>query len=116
MLTEKTQTFAIKVLQLCEHIQRDSIKVIVARQLGRSATSIGANTYEAKYAASTDDFVNKYRIALKECHETEYWLQLGLRAEYFAEEEVTPLLHECGVIRKMIIKSINTANKSKSDK
>ena len=116
IILEKAKAFAVKVIKVCEALNCNAIKSVLAKQLTKSATSIGANIHEATYAASGNDFINKLQIALKECHETEYWLQLGLRAEYFAEEEVTPLLHECGVIRKMIIKSINTANKTKSDK
>ena len=50
-------------------------------QLERSATSIGANIREAKYAQSKADFISKLQIALKECYETEYWLELMQKAE-----------------------------------
>jgi four helix bundle protein len=66
-------TFAVDVLKLCEKIKGHYSLV---NQLERSATSIGANIHEATYAQSKADFVSKFQIALKECYETEYWLEL----------------------------------------
>ena len=80
----------------------------LTNQLERSATSIGANIREAKYAHSKADFVSKLQIALKECYETEYWLELIQKAEIFTQDIVKILLHDCGTIRRMLISSINT--------
>ena len=77
--------------------------------LERSATSIGANIREAKYAHSKPDFISKLQIALKECYETEYWLELMQKAEFLPEEIGKAILHDCGVIRRMLIAPINTA-------
>ena len=77
-------------------------------QLERSATSIGANIREAKYAHSKADFVSKLQIALKECYETEYWLELMQKSEISNDDVVKVLLHDCGAIRRMLISSINT--------
>ena len=57
------------------------------------------------------DFIAKYQISLKECHETEYWLQVLLRAKIAPKETILPLLHRCGNIRRMLISSLNTAKK-----
>ena len=80
----------------------------LVNQLERSATSIGAKIREAKYAHSKADFVAKLQIALKECYETEYWLELMQKAELLPEETVKVYLHDCGSIRRMLIASINT--------
>mgnify|MGYP002511008208 FL=1 len=80
----------------------------LVNQLERSATSIGANIREAKYAHSKADFVAKLQIALKECYETEYWLELMQKAELLPEETIKVYLHDCGSIRRMLIASINT--------
>ncbi|NLL16516.1 MAG: four helix bundle protein [Clostridiales bacterium] len=72
-LLELSVTFAVDVLKLCEKIKGHYSLV---NQLERSATSIGANIHEATYAQSKADFVSKFQIALKECYETEYWLEL----------------------------------------
>ena len=97
--------FAVNILKLT-----DSMKghYSLANQLERSSTSIGANIREAKYAHSKADFISKFQIALKECYETEYWLELMQKSEIFTDDVVKTLLHDCGVIRRMLISSINT--------
>ena len=81
----------------------------LVNQLERSATSIGANIREAKYAHSKADFTAKLQIALKECYETEYWLELMQKANLLQEDIVKAYLHDCGSLRRMLIASINTA-------
>ena len=81
----------------------------INNQLERSGTSIGANIREANYAHSKNDFVSKLQIALKECYETEYWIELFVKAEMLDREEAKKLYNECGTIRKILISSINTA-------
>ena len=97
--------FAVKILKLC-----DSIKghYSIINQLERSATSIGANIREANYAHSKPDFVSKLQISLKECYETEYWLELMLKADILNDDIAKVLLHDCGSIRRMLVSSINT--------
>ena len=84
----------------------------LSNQLERSGTSIGANIREAKYAHSRLDFIAKLQIALKECYETEYWIEIAQRADLISEESAKSLLHECGVIRRMLISSVNTAKEN----
>ena len=84
----------------------------LVNQLERSATSIGANIREAKYAHSKADFVSKLQIALKECYETEYWLELMQKAELLPEEIVKTYFHDCGSIRRMLIASLNTVKEN----
>ena len=78
-------------------------------QIIRSATSVGANIHEANYASSKADFINKFHIALKECIETEYWIEMLVVSRCIEEEIAEQLLQECGVIRRMLTKSITTA-------
>lgn len=85
-------------------------------QLERSATSIGANIREANYAHSRPDYIAKIQIALKECYETEYWLELMERSEICKDETVSALLHDCGSIRRLLISSINTAKQNTETK
>ena len=108
IILEKAKALAVKVINVCEALNCNAIKSVLAKQLTKSATSIGANIHEATYAASGNDFINKLQIALKECHETEYWLELIKEAGYLPEEAVK-LSTECGTIRKQLIKSITTA-------
>lgn len=108
-LAELTMDFSVKVLKMTDSINGHySLK----NQLERSATSIGANVREAKYAHSRADFVAKLQIALKECYETEYWLELLQRAEIISAESDSGILHDCGAIRRMLIASINTAKQN----
>lgn len=104
-LADLSTDFAVAILKLTDGMKGHYSLV---NQLERSATSIGANIREAKYAHSKADFVAKLQIALKECYETEYWLELMQKAELLPEETVKVYLHDCGSIRRMLIASINT--------
>ncbi len=106
-LAELSMDFAVEVIKMCDNIKGH---YSIVNQLERSATSIGANIREAKYAHSKPDFISKLQISLKECYETEYWLELMQRAEILPD--VSTLMHSCGVIRKMLISSINTAKQN----
>ena len=105
-LADLSTDFAVKILKLADGMKGHYSLV---NQLERSATSIGANVREAKYAQSKADFVSKLKIALKECYETEYWLELMQKAELLPEETAKGYLHDCGSVRRMLIASINTA-------
>ncbi len=94
----------------CVTVSKDIIPLLVSWK--RSATSIGANIREANYAHSRPDFIAKFQIALKECYETEYWLELMERAEICKDETVSALLHDCGSIRRLLISSVNTAKQN----
>ena len=106
-LADLSMDFAVEVLKICDNIKGH---YSIVNQLERSSTSIGANIREAKYAHSKPDFISKLQISLKECYETEYWLELIQRAEILSD--VSEIMHSCGVIRKMLISSINTAKQN----
>lgn len=108
-LADISTEFAIHILKLT-----DSIKghYSLTNQLERSGTSIGANIREAKYAHSRPDFIAKLHIALKECYETEYWIEIALKSELISEDIAKTILHDCGSIRRMLISSINTAKEN----
>ena len=80
----------------------------MVNQIIRSSTSIGANLHEAKYAKSTADFINKMEIALKECYETEYWLEILFKVNSIDENAYKQLINKCGTIRRMLFASIKT--------
>ena len=98
--------FAVSIVNLCDSIKGKSA---IVNQLLRSGTSIGANIHEANYASSRADFISKMQIALKECYETEYWLELFVKTDILSEDLYKPLKNSCGKIRKLLIASINTA-------
>ena len=101
--------FAIQILKLTDGIKGH---YSLANQLERSGTSIGANIREAKYAHSRPDFIAKLQIALKECYETEYWIEIAQKSELISEEIAKIISHDCGSIRRMLISSINTAKEN----
>lgn len=105
-LRELSTEFAVKIIKLCETIKGHYSLV---NQLERSATGIGANIHEANYAHSKPDFIAKLQIALKECYETEYWLELFVKSEIIGKDSAIELYNRCGTIRRILIASINTA-------
>ena len=108
IMLEKAKDFAVNIVNLCKHVKETKRESVLTNQLLRSGTSIGANIHESKYAHGTADFVAKMQIALKECYESEYWLELLYRTGYLPETQYTPLRNDCGAIRRMLIASINT--------
>ncbi|MBR5527957.1 MAG: four helix bundle protein [Clostridia bacterium] len=106
LLREETIHFAIEISDICDNIKGCSVYI---NQLLRCSSSIGANLHEAKYAQSKADFINKLEIALKESFETEYWIEMLVGSSCITEDVSKELLQECGVIRRMLVKSINTA-------
>ena len=82
------------------------------RKTGKLNFTCGANIHEANYGASKADFINYLQIALKECFETEYWLELMQETKCFDQDTAVRLINDCGIIRKMLVKSINTAKSS----
>ena len=105
-LVTMSMDFAVCVLKQCDEIKGHYSLV---NQLERSGTSIGANIREANYAHSRADFIAKLQIELKEAYETEYWLELLMRAEVLSVDSAKSLLHTCGALRRMLISSIRTA-------
>ena len=74
------------------------------------------NIHEANYAVNKADFTNKLQIALKECFETEYWIELMLSVGCKNEETAKELMKECGIIRGMLVKSITTTKKISTER
>ena len=111
-LADMSTEFAIKILKLTEGIKGH---YSLTNQLERSGTSIGANIREANYAHSKPDFIAKLQISLKECYETEYWIEIAQKSNIISNETAKNILHDCGSIRRILIASINTT-KSKLNK
>ena len=99
----------VELTELCDSIKARSI---YTNQLLRSCSSIGANAYEAKYAQSRADFISKLEISLKECYETEYWLEILYKVHSLSQEQYKTVSGKCGTIRRKLIASITTAKKN----
>lgn len=108
ILREKAKEFAKNIVFVTREIKSEKKESVLTNQLLRSGTSIGANIHEAQYAQSTADFISKFEIALKECFESEYWLELLFETGYLEEKNYKKLNNDCGLIRKMLIPSCKT--------
>lgn len=111
-LIDLSKTFAVKIIEICDVIRSKKKNSVIINQLLRSGTSIGANIHEANYASSRADFINKMRIALKECYETDYWLEIFMNSNMLSLDEYNILFEQCSKIRKLLIASITTAKKN----
>ena len=109
ILVNLSMDFSVKIVNTCDKITGKSA---LTNQLIRSGTSIGANIHEANYAQSKADFVHKLQIALKECYESEYWLELFAKTSLITPELYSELKNDCGKIRRILISSINTTKEN----
>lgn len=114
IMLDKAKDFAVQIVNTCKAVKTDKKESVMTNQLLRSGTSIGANIHESKYAHGTADFISKMQIALKECYESEYWLELLFKTDYIEEDKYNELKNACGTIRRMLISSINTTKKNNS--
>ena len=111
-LIDFSKQFAVDTIHLCENMRSRGKASAVINQLLRSGTSIGANIHEANFASSKADFINKFQIALKECYETEYWLEIFRGAEIITEQEFDFSYTKCNKIRKLLSASLKTAKQN----
>lgn len=93
-LEQRTLAFSVAVIRFASALPRNEVTAAIARQLLRSATSIGANYREANRAESRDDFVHKTAIAQKEAAETDYWLEICRQAPIGDASQVAALADE----------------------
>jgi four helix bundle protein len=105
----RTYNFALDVLTVVEMIPESRSGIVVARQLARSGTSIGANVEESRAAESSNDFVHKMSIALKEARETHYWLRITRDKKLVPSVEIEPMIRESEEIKNILGASVRTA-------
>ena len=111
-LIDKSKAFALQIIKVCNYIKKEKRESVLTNQLIRSGTSIGANIREAFYAHSRADFIAKLQIALKECSESEYWLELIIESYYYEDKSI---LEHCIELKRLLISSINTAKDNKKE-
>lgn len=105
--------FSIKIIKFLDTLPEKKIYWVIADQLLRSATSIGANVVEAKSSSSRKDFIKFYEIALKSANETKYWLALLRDATEVNKQAINSLLTEVEEISRMLGSSILTLKNKK---
>ena len=86
LIVSLTIEFALSIIEYTELLEEKK-KYVIAKQLLKSGTSIGANTREAQNAESKADFIHKLKIAAKEADETEYWLILCEKSKNYPKNE-----------------------------
>ena len=106
----KSKAFALEIIKVCNAIKSAKRESVLTNQLVRSGSSIGANIREAFYGHRKADFISKLQIALKECSESEYWLELLIESGYYADSAV---LEHCTELKRLLIASLNTAKSRK---
>ena len=109
VLLTKSKAFALRIVRLYKYL-RDRKESVIAKQMLRSGTSIGANIAESRYAQSKTDFASKLQIALKEAAETEFWLELLRDGELVDPSSAfDTLLADCTELIKLLTASVKTA-------
>ena len=101
---------------MVKYIQCNPKEYGMINQVFRSGTAIGALVSEATYAQSAADFINKLSIALKECNETLYWLNILKDTEYINEREYDSMSTDCGELLALLISSIKTTKNNNDNK
>ncbi len=105
-LMDKSKIFALEIIKMCNFVKQNKKETVLTNQLIRSGTSVGANIREAFYGHSKADFIAKLQIALKECSESEYWIELLIESGYYEDKNILDL---CIEVKKLLISSVNTA-------
>lgn len=108
ILRDKSKSFAKDIVFLCRQLKDNKVEGVLINQLLKSGTSVGANIHEAQYAQGTKDFISKFEIALKECNESEYWLELLFETESISKDEFQTHQKQCIELRQMLVSSVTT--------
>ena len=107
----RTKQIGLEVIKLIDDLPDKSSASVVARQIIKSSTSIGANYRAACRAKSTPDFINKLKIVEEETDETIYWLEILEESLLIPKDKISGLMKETNEILSIIVASINTSKK-----
>ena len=113
IVVEKSFEFAVRVVNLYKFLIREHKEFVLAKQLLRCGTSIGANVAEAQRGQSRADFAAKMGIALKETNETVYWLRLLYRTDYLTKTQYESVDADAQELLNLLAAICRTANQSK---
>ena len=104
----KTKAFAVRIIRFYKYLSEEKHEYVLAKQILRAGTCIGANVRESYSAQSRADFINKLNIALKEADETQYWLEIFLESEIITQSEYDSLYTDLKEICALLASSIKT--------
>ena len=110
-LLTRTRKFALDVINLTEALPKDNTSSVIARQLLRCGTSVGANYRAACRSKSRPDFISKIGTVEEEVDESVYWMQLLVDSEKIRPDKVANLINEANELVAMTVASIKTARK-----
>ena len=110
-LHNKSYAFAKRKVNMVKYIDCPNKMISLTNQIFRSGTAIGALVREAEFAQSPSDFINKLHIALKECNETVYWLNLLYDTGFISEKEYESMAIDSKELLALLISSLKTAKK-----
>ena len=112
----KAKTFAIRIVKLFAFLRKEKKDFILSKQILRSGTSIGANLAEAEFAVSEKDFLSKNYIALKECAETIYWLELMYQTDTLTKEQFDSIRQDCLELLRLLSATTKTMKRKLQQK
>ncbi len=110
---QKSIAFSVRIIRLYQHLRKEKHEFVMAKQVLRSGTSVGANISESIRAQSSADFSSKLNIALKEAEETHYWLLLLMETDYISEKQFSSLDQDCEELIRLLTAITKTLSKEK---
>ncbi|MBQ9559116.1 MAG: four helix bundle protein [Bacteroidaceae bacterium] len=112
VILDKTFDFSVRIVNLKKYLTKEKQENVMATQLLRAGTSIGANATEADQAQSKADFISKMGIANKEAHETKYWLRLLHKTGYIDDREFSSIINDCQELIRILQSIIKSAKEN----
>ena len=112
LIEQKSEAFAIRIIKLYKYLSGEKNEFVLAKQILKSGTSIGANICEAENGQSKRDFISKLSIALKEAEETKYWLKLLYKTDYLSENAYNSINEDCVELVKLLTSIVKSTKKS----
>lgn len=108
LIQDKSRKFAVRIIRFYNYLKEQNQHTL-GKQILRNGTSIGANLAEAANAQSDKDFLLKLNIALKECSETKYWLEILHESETISKAAFDSIYPDCIELEKLLTRSVKTA-------
>lgn len=115
ILDQKSVAFSLRIIKAYRFLQENKNEYVLSKQLLRSGTAIGALVREAEFAESSDDFVHKLHIALKEANESDYWLLLLKESGYIDEVSYLSIKQDCKELIKLLVSIVKTTKSHLKD-
>ncbi len=113
-LDTRIKKFAVRVIRLSQSLPTNRAADVIAKQIIRSGTSVGAHYREGHRARSTAEFVSKLEVGLQELNETQYWMELLVESKIVAPKKLENLINESSELTAILVASIRTVKNKKT--